>query len=354
MGLFGKSGTALLGVDISSTAVKLLEIRRQGGRYRVESYAVEALPTDSVVEKSITNLDAVTAAVAGAVKRSRTKLKDVALAVPGSAAISKTVNMPSGLSEEDMQAQIEIEAEKYVPHPLDEVSLDFQVLGPAARDPGSVEVLLVASRSDNVDTRVDACEGAGLKTRVVDVESYATENAFALLAEDLPAHGEGQRIAVVDVGATMTTLSVFENQRIIYTREQVFGGRQLTEEISRRFGLSIEDAGRAKRQGGLPDSYEDEVLHPFMDSMAQQITRALQFFYGSSQHNSVDSIVLAGGCASIVGIDDLVRDQAGIPTFIANPFVNMSVSNRVRPQTLVEDAPALLIACGLAMRSFDP
>lgn len=352
MGLFRKKSPPLLGIDISSTAVKLLELKHQDGRFRVESYAVEPLPPNAVVEKSISDIDAVSEAIKGAVKRSRTRLRSAALAVPGSAAISKTIAMPSNLGEQELQAQIELQADQYVPYPLDEVNLDFQVLGPS-EDAGNVDVLLVASRSDNVETRVDACEAAGLTPRIMDVESYATETAFSLVADDLPGGGREQAVAVVDVGATMTTLTVLDDRRIIYTREQVFGGRQLTEEIQRRYGLSFEEAGRAKRQGGLPDSYEEEVLDPFRYAMAQQVVRSLQFFYGASQHNSVDALVLAGGCASIPGIEQLIQEESGVGTRVANPFVNMAVSSRIKPERLSEDAPALMVACGLAMRSFD-
>ncbi|MCC5812807.1 MAG: pilus assembly protein PilM [Ectothiorhodospiraceae bacterium] len=353
MGLFRKKRPPILGIDISSTAVKLIELKKQDGRLRVESYAVEPLPANAVVEKNIADLQAVGEAIKKAVKKSRSKLKMAALAVPGSAAISKVISMPADLGKDDMEAQIQLQADQYVPYPLEEVSLDFEVLGESRDNPNTVDVLLVASRTDNVEVRVDACEAAGLQPKVMDVESYAAENAFELVAEELPGQGVGQTVAVVDVGATMTTLTVLEDRRIIYTREQVFGGKQLTEEIMRRYGLSFEEAGRAKRQGGLPDSYEEEVLEPFKEAMAQQIARSLQFFFGASQHNTVDYVVLAGGCASIEGIDDMVKEQTGTPTYVANPFVNMSVSSRIRPQMLSEDAPSLLVACGLALRSFD-
>ncbi|MCH8503633.1 MAG: pilus assembly protein PilM [Ectothiorhodospiraceae bacterium] len=353
MGLFRKKRPPILGIDISSTAVKLIELKKQDGRLRVESYAVEPLPANAVVEKNIADLQAVGEAIKKAVKKSRSKLKMAALAVPGSAAISKVISMPADLGKDDMEAQIQLQADQYVPYPLEEVSLDFEVLGESRDNPNTVDVLLVASRTDNVEVRVAACAAAGLQPKVMDVESYAAENAFELVAEELPGQGVGQTVAVVDVGATMTTLTVLEDRRIIYTREQVFGGKQLTEEIMRRYGLSFEEAGRAKRQGGLPDSYEEEVLEPFKEAMAQQIARSLQFFFGASQHNTVDYVVLAGGCASIEGIDDMVKEQTGTPTYVANPFVNMSVSSRIRPQMLSEDAPSLLVACGLALRSFD-
>jgi type IV pilus assembly protein PilM len=349
----GRKAPTILGLDISSTAVKLLELSRTGTRYRVESYAVEPLPPNSVVEKSIADVDAVGEAIRRAVKRSGTRAKHAAVAVSGSAVITKVISMPASLKPDEMESQIELEADQYIPYPLEEVNLDFEVLGPSQKNPDMVDVLLAASRSENVDTRVAAVELGGLIAKVVDVEAYAMENVFGLIAEQMPAQGDGSTIAVVDVGATMTTLNVLHDGKIIYTRDQVFGGKQLTEEIMRRYGLSYEEAGMAKRQGGLPDNYVPEVLEPFKEAMAQQVSRSLQFFFSSSQYNSVDHIVMAGGSASIAGVDEQIEGKVGTGTTIANPFANMSLSPRVKPQTLSNDAPSLMIACGLALRSFD-
>ncbi len=353
MGLFNRKKPSLLGIDISSTAVKLLELSRQGGRFRVESYAVEPLPLNSVVEKNIADVEAVGESLRKAVKRSGTRCKHAAVAVAGSSVITKIIPMSASLSDDEMESQIELEADQYIPYPLEEVNLDFEVIGPSEKNPEGVDVLLAASRSENVDMRVEALEEAGLEAEVVDVEAYALENSFRLVAEQLPGHGRDQTIAVIDVGATMTTLNVLHDHNIVYTREQVFGGKQLTEEIMRRYGLSYEEAGMAKRQGGLPDNYAAEVLEPFKDAMAQQVSRSLQFFFSSGQHNHVDHIVLAGGSASIPGIDEMIEMRIETTTSIANPFADMALSQKVKPQTLNNDAPALMIACGLALRSFD-
>ncbi len=347
------STPSIIGLDISTTAVKLLELSKSGGRYRVESYAVEPLPPNSVIEKNISDVEAVGEAIRRAVKRSGTKTKHAAAAVAGSAVITKIISMPASLSDEEMSDQIQMEADQYIPYPLEEVNLDFQVLGPSESDPSRVDVLLAASRSENVEVRVAAIEMAGLVARVIDVEAYAMENAFTLIAEQMPDRGVDKTIAVVDIGATMTTLNVLHDLKTIYTREQVFGGKQLTEEIQRRYGLSYEEAGMAKRQGGLPDNYVPEVLEPFKEAMAQQVSRSLQFFFSSSQFNNVDQIVLAGGSASIAGVDEMIESKLSVPTMVANPFVNMSVAPRIKAQVLSNDAPALMIACGLALRSFD-
>lgn len=352
--LIKRKQPSLLGIDISSAAVKLLELSRQGDRYRVESYAVEPLPPDAVVDKAIADVDLIGKVIKAVVKKSGTRLKQAAVAVSGSAVITKVITMPASLSEQELEEQIQLEADQYIPYSLDEVSMDFEVLGPNDKNPEMNDVLLAASRRENVDNRVAALELGGLKAAVVDVEAYALENAFRLLQTQLPDSGSKSAVtAIADVGATTTTFNVFHNGRIIYTREQGFGGRQLTEEIQRRYGLSYEEAGLAKKQGGLPDSYATEVLEPFKTAMVQQIGRSLQFFLSSSAHRNIDFLVLAGGCASIPSIDQMVNQKLGLSALIANPFVQMSLAGRVNAQDLRNDAPAMMIACGLALRSFD-
>jgi type IV pilus assembly protein PilM len=339
-------------VDISSTAVKLLQLSQSGGRYRVEHYAVEPLPPNAVVEKNIVEVEAVGEAIKRALARSGSRVKTAAAAVAGSAVITKVVPMQAGLTDEEMEDQVQVDASQYIPYPIEEVSLDFEVLGPVKDSPDMVQVLLAASRTENVDVRVAALDLGGLQAKVVDVEAFAMENAFRLIADQLSVANDAL-VALVDVGATMTTLNVLRGERSIYTREQVFGGKQLTDEVMRRYGLSYEEAGLAKRQGGLPESYEVEVLEPFKEAMVQQVSRLLQFFYAGSEFNRVDQIVLAGGCASIPGVAEMVEEQLGVLTAVANPLANMSLSNRVQAQSLAQDAPSLMIACGLALRSFD-
>ncbi|BCT92708.1 fimbrial assembly protein [Lysobacter helvus] len=352
MGLITNSQPPLIGVDISSTAVKLLQLSRAGNRYRVEHYAVEPLPPNAVVEKNIVEVEAVGEAIKRAVARSGARARHAAAAVAGSAVITKIIPMPADLDEDELESQVELEAVNYIPYPIEEVNLDFEVLGAMPGNVEMVQVLLAASRTENVDARVSALELGGLSARVMDVEAFAIENAFSLLADGLSAPRDGI-IAMVDTGATMTTLNILRNGRSLYSREQVFGGKQLTDEVMRRYGLSYEEAGLAKRQGGLPESYEIEVLEPFKEAMVQQVSRLLQFFYAGSEFNRVDQIVLAGGCASIPGIAAMVEEQLGVPTVVANPLAQMTLGPRVQAHALAQDAPALMIACGLALRSFD-
>ena len=353
LGLLGKRKSApVLGLDISSTTVKLLELSYSGDRYRVESYAVSSLPQDAVIEKNVNDVDGVANAIRSVVAQSRTRLKTVAAAVAGSSVITKMIDMPEGLNEDDMETQLTLEADQYIPYPLDEVAIDFEVQGPSPERDGQVEVLLAACRRETIDARVEAIEGAEMSAKIVDVEAYAMERAFSLIQHQL-ALDDDSTVAVVDIGATMTTLSVLNNGQTIYTREQLFGGKQLTDEIMRRYGLPLEEAGLAKKQGGLPDDYEPEVLEPFKDAVVQQVARSLQFFFSSSEYNDVDHIILAGGVSSMEGLSDLVQEKLGTPTSVANPFAEMAISSRVNAVALSSDAPAMMIACGLALRSFD-
>ncbi len=353
LSLFRKKTHPILGIDISSTSVKMLELSCSDGRYRVESYGVEPLPAGAVVENQIQDVEAVGAALKKVVTQSKTNAKAVAVAVAGAAVITKNIEMDAGLSPDEMESQIRVEADQYIPYSLDEVALDFEIQGLSKSNPEMAEVLLAACRSENVELREAVCEIAGLECKVVDIEAYAMERAFELISGQLRGDNENQTVAIIDIGATMTTLIILHAGKTIYTREQLFGGQQLTEEIQRRYGLSSEEAGLAKKKGGLPDNYEEEILNPFREAAVHQVTRSLQFFYSSSQYNSVDYIIMAGGASSVEGMDKLVREQLDTQTVVANPFIGMSVAPRVDTVALSDDAPSLMIACGLAMRSFD-
>lgn len=351
---FNDSTQPLIGVDISTTAVKMVELSASGkGTYRLEGYSIAAIPKDAIVDGNISGLEQVSDAVKLAWKLLGSREKRTALALPSAAVITKKVMMSADLREADMEAQVEAEANQYIPFPLEEVNIDFQVIGPAPNNPDEVEVLIAASRKEKIEDRVAAAEDAGLKVTVMDVDTYATEAAYSLVANQLPNAGKDQTVMIIDIGAVMMHINVLQDNKSVYIREQAFGGSQLTQEIQRRFGLSVEEAEIAKRKGGLPESYDNEVLQPFMLSLSTEVARALQFFTSSTQYNRVDHIVLAGGCAAIPAVDVMVQDRTQVNTIIANPFQSMSLGSKVKQQQVVIDAPALIVACGLAMRGLD-
>lgn len=351
--LLGRKQQPLIGVDISSTSVKLLELSKAGKSYKVESYAVEPLPANAVVEKRIEDMEAVTQAVQRAHLRSGAKNKNAAVAVSGAQVITKVITMPAGMSDSDMENQIRTEADQYIPYPMDEVSLDFCVLNPTEGKPDQVDVLLAATQTQNVDDRRAVLDGAGLVVKVVDVEAYTGEHAFALLRHQVPDEGVDRVVALVDIGATGTSITILHDGKLVFTRDLQFGGKQLTEEIMRRYGLTYEEAGQKKRQGGLPNNYEQEVLGPFKEQAVQQINRALQFFYSNSNFNSVEQLLLCGGTGTIAGLDSFVEARMGVPVAVADPLKGMVYAARVKMERLAGDAPAMITALGLAMRSFD-
>ncbi|MFK0570939.1 pilus assembly protein PilM [Endozoicomonas sp.] len=352
-GLLKNKTNIVLGVDISSTSVKVLELGLSGGQYKVEAFSIEPLPPGAVVENNIHEMDVIGEAIARALSHSRTSLKAAAVAVSGSAVITKNIEMDASLSDDEMETQITVEADQYIPYAMDEVAIDFEVQGLNEKNPERVGVLLAACRRDNVEMREEALRLGGLKAKIVDVEAFAMERACELIEGQLDLPDDDPVLAVVDIGATKTTLNVISRGKTVYTREQLFGGRQLTDEIQRRYGLTPDDAEKAKCHGGLPDDYEPEVLDPFRETVVQQVSRSLQFFFSSSQFNDVDAIALVGGSASISGLAEMIQDKLGTPTRMANPFAGMSLAGRVDAEQLASEAPSLMIACGLAMRSFD-
>lgn len=352
--MFSPKARQLAGLDISSSSVKLVELSgSEKGGFRVERYAIELLPRDAVVDGNIANLEAVGESIRRAARRMGAGLKNVAVALPASAVITKKIILPAGLREQEMEVQVESEANQYIPFALDEVNLDFQVIGPLGDSADEVEVLIAASRKEKVEDRVAAAELAGLKAVIMDVDSFAAQAAFELIRRRLPGQGRDQIIALISIGASVTTVTVLRNGQQVYSREQSFGGNQLTQDIARQYGMSLEEAEAAKRSASLPKDYETDLLRPFLDSLALEVSRALQFFFTSTQYNQVDHIVLAGGCAVLPGLAELVGGRTQIPTSVANPFEGMSLSSQVRSKALQADAPGMLVACGLAMRRFD-
>src|SRR5688500_1227540 len=353
--LFQPKAPPLFGLDISSSSVKMLEIVDAGkAAYRVERYSIEPLPRDAVVDGNINNLEAVTEAVRRAHKRLGTRTRHVAMAVPTGAVISKKIVVAAGLAENELELQVETEANQYIPFALEEVNLDFQSWGPSAAKREEQEVVIAATRKEKVEDRVAVAESAGLKALVMDVESFAQQSALSLVVQSLPGGAKDQNVAVVDVGANVMNVTVLRNDQSVYTREQAFGGNQLTTDIVSRYGMTPEEAENAKRSGGLPDDFEAEVMKPFMENLSMEVQRALQFFFTSTQYHAVDHILLAGGSAVIPGLDEVVHTRTQVPTSVANPFSLMQASPKIQLKRLMADAPSLIVACGLAMRRFDP
>ncbi len=352
--LFTGKNKSMLGIDISSAAVKLLELSESSqGTYCLEAYGYEPLPEGAVVESKVQEPEVVGKAIDKALKRSRSGLKKAAIAVSGAAVITKMIEMDASLSDSEMESQITVEADQYIPYPLDEVAIDFEVQSLNPENPERADVLLAACRRENIEACEEALAIAGLEAQVVDVESFVMERAYELIQQPLVSGSKEPVVAIIDMGALTTSFYVIEKEHIIYTREQPFGGQHLTDEIKHHYDMETQEAESAKKSGQLPEDYESKVLTPFIESVVQQISRSLQFFYSSSQHSDVDALFLAGGGVSIRGLAEALKEQLNIKTTVVNPLSVMKIARKVNKKRLDQDAPALMIACGLAMRSFD-
>lgn len=352
--LLGRKNPPLVGLDISTSSVKLVELADAGnGEFRLERFASEPLPRGAVVDGNIENVEQVSEAVRRVWKKSGTRARHVALGMPPSSVITKKIILPDGLSEDELEIQVESEANQYIPFALDEVSLDFDVIGPAQNAPDDVEVLIAATRKEKVEDRVAVAEAAGLKPLVMDIESYAARAALDRVTAQLPKGGQGQIVALFQIGAHMTHVSVMLDGQTIYEREQPFGGNQLTQDIVRAYGLSFEEAEAKKRARDLPEGFESELVEPFLENAALEVTRAIQFFFTSTPYTHIDHIFLAGGCAVVPGLVELVAERSKISTSVVSPFQGMQLAPNVRERQLRGEAPSYLVACGLAMRRFD-
>ena len=248
--LFGRTHSSMIGLDISTSSVKLVELGQSAaGEFVVERFASEPFDKGWITDGQIEKFDEVAEAVKRVVSKSGTRTKNVAMAMPQSAVITKKIMLPAGLREEELELQVESEANQYIPFSLDEVSLDFCVIGPSATSIGDVEVLIAASRKDRVQDRQGLAEAAGLKPLVLDIESHASRLAMSRIVRTLPNEGKDALVALFEIGADTTSLKVLRDEELLYDRDQAFGGSQRTHLISRQYGFSFEEAEQKKRGG---------------------------------------------------------------------------------------------------------
>ena len=338
--LFGSRHAPLLGIDIGAGGIRVIELAQSGKRVQVEHYASEALPHGALRDDSIMQFDQVTDALRRALKRSGSRCRNAALALPSGSVISKTLNMPANLGEAELDLQIEVEASQSLPFALDEISLDYGVIGPSAMTPGANEILLVAARRDKINERLALAEAAGIKPLVMDIEAHAARAAMAnLLARDAglavaDRAAEAHAVALIQIGAEASSLTVLQGQQMLYEREHAFGSHKFEQELAR---------ASAPAQA-IHDSFNEVV--------AQELARALQLFFSSTAHDSIAHIYLAGNSVHTPGLVGMLAQRTATGVTLADPFSGMQIASHVSEQQLKIDAPSCLVACGLAMRSF--
>ncbi|WP_025821173.1 pilus assembly protein PilM [Shewanella marina] len=350
--LWKRQAPHMVGIDIGSHEVKAILLNKTSRGYKIVASAAVPLKKGAVKDHDIRDLDAVVLALAK-VKQSLPKsVKYVAVAVSGSAVMTKVIFMDAALKEDEMEMQIEIEADNIIPYSLDDVSIDFEILGTNIANPSKVDVLLSACRTENIDARVDSIDGVDLSVKVVDIEGYALGRSYQLIAEQLPEINDNEVVAMIDIGAEMTTFAVIENGETTFIREQTFGSDYLTKAIVSHYFMSYEDAEKAKLEQTLPDTYELDVLIDYHKQLIQQIKRTLQIYCTSSGHLKVDFVVLSGGGAQMEGVTDLIRRELNLKVILADPFnsglyADLSIKSKLQPKI-----GQYMVACGLALRSY--
>lgn len=352
-----KKPSSLVGIDISATSIKVLQLGQAQGRYRVDHYAIEPLQPGAIDGDAILETQVVGKVIEQALKRAgiRAKGTGAAVAVPQSGVYTTTIQVPGTLkdSDDDIEAQVELEAGNHIPFPRDDVRMDFAVMGPAKRDDGDefLEVFLVAARKEVAQTLQEAIEVADLSVEIMDVEPLVIEQAYGVVAEQLQI-SPTDLVALVDIGDTDILVSIMLGGIGIYRRSHPFSGGVLERELRQQLGVSQEEALQALRQGNLPAGFEESVMAPYREALMQTIQRSLQMFYSSTEYNSVDRILLTGSGANTKALPETIEDNMGIPTHVANPLAGMSLGSGVKGPDLTADAPALFLATGLALRSF--
>ncbi len=350
--IFGRGSDDLFGVDVSASGIKLVGLGGQEERLVLQHCAMEALSVGCVIDGAIEQVDEAAATLQKLVKRTGAKTKKIALALPSSSVITKKIAIPSGLTPLEMEEHVEVEAKQYIPFPLDEVSLDFFGMGASPDRQGQDDVVIAAARREHVQNLQDFAEAAGMVPVIVDIHSYALRLGIGRILDVQAKATPGTLSVLYKLGATKTSMQVLRGKDLVYERDQTIGGAQLTQKIASQYGLSAAEAESRKCLGNLGQGYETAVLAPFVATLVQELARGLQLFFNSTPYNKVNQVFLTGGGALLGGLAAAVAAETQVPCAIVNPFEGMVVGADIQRKQVLQDAPAYLGACGLALRRF--
>jgi len=348
-----------MGIDISSTGIKLVELSKSRSGYELTAMATVPLPRDAIVENTIIDSTAVSNALIEAVKIAKPSTKNVALAVSGNAVIIKTIQVASA-TELELEAQIGYEADQHVPYDVEDVFLDFHIQGMSADDPEHMDVILVACKREIVEDYQLVINEAGLTTKCIDCGVFALENAAELTdehtvteeSEYIFSEEDAEVNALVNIGANMMNINVLINGRMAFVRDQFYGGQNLTEEIQKAHGISYHNAEQLKIDSFA--SVQADALEHFYAGLTSELVRSLDFYSASQPDFPVRKLFLSGGCALLPNITTELEQRLGIDTATLNPLLNVNISPKkfdVRKQR--DLGTMMMVPVGLALRKFD-
>ncbi|MDX8397891.1 MAG: type IV pilus assembly protein PilM [Mariprofundaceae bacterium] len=357
MGLFSGNNEGLVAIDISSTGVKLVELSHSHSGYEIKAMAHVPLPRDAIVESTVIDSMAVSQALLDVLEAAGTSTHKVAIAVSGNAVIIKNISMPT-LTELELETQIEFEADQHVPYDIEDVYLDFQILGENVDDKEQMDVVLVACKREIVDDYQLVLSEAGLEAKCVDCAVFALENAAeaaGLMENDVVDSFEEDStgaIALINIGANLMNINILQNGHMAFVRDQFYGGQNLTEEIQKEHNLSYQAAEDLKK-GSFSD-VSAEAVERFYIGLTSELVRSLDFYAANHAENPVQKLYLMGGTALLPNIATEIEQRLGIDAEVVNPFNKIKVNPKKFDQDYLNSiGPMLMVPIGLALRSFD-
>ncbi|UCD71845.1 MAG: type IV pilus assembly protein PilM [Syntrophobacterales bacterium] len=346
--LFSRKGN-VVGLDIGSSSIKLLELAEMKGGYQVRNFGVAPLPPEAIVDGALMDSVTIVDSIRGLANALRIKTKDVVTSVSGHSVIVKKINIPT-MTEDELEESIQWEAERYIPFDINDVNIDFQILGPTEGSEELMDMILVAAKKDIINDYLSVIIEAGFNPVIVDIDAFALENMFEA---NYPV-ARDEVVALANIGASVTNINILRRGISSFTRDIFTGGNAITEEIQRQLNVDFDEAENLKLGNRMDETSQkvvQEVLKSALNSLATEITKSLDFFRSTSSQEKVDKLVLSGGCAKINAIENVIGQQANIPVEIANPFKEIDCSKRdLDVDYLTEMEPIMAVSVGLALR----
>lgn len=342
-----KKKKEVIGIDIGSSCVKLVQLKDNKGSLQLLNVGLLPLPPEAIVDNTLMDSSSIAAQINKLVASLGIKIKDVACSISGNSVIIRKIVLPA-MPQEELEDQISWEAEQYIPFDINDVNMDFQILSPDINDPSKMNVLLVASKKDIINDYVAVFSEAGLQLSIVDVDSFAVQNAF----EANHDYSSEDIIALVNIGASVMNINVIKDGITLFTRDVQMGGNLYTEEIQKQIGLSGVDAETAKLL--VSESTDEPLLNVILkvnETISQEIRRSLDFYNSTANDDRISRIFVSGGCSKVYNLIGTIAEKIGLPVERINPFAKLSYNEKdFDPEYLQEIGPFMAVPVGLAVR----
>ncbi len=341
------STKSLVGIDIGTSAVKLIEIDEIKGNYKLKNFGIAKLPRETIVNGVVINAEPLIQAIKNLITNLKITNKEAAVSISGHPVIIKKISLPI-MTEDELEPVIETEAEQYIPFDLEEVNIDFQILGINEENTDQMDVMLVAAKKAMIDEYIDALRNAGLKARIIDIDVFALENMFNINY----TWEENETAALIDVGASVTNINIVRNGSSIFNRDVFLGGNQITEEIQKELSVSFEEAEMLKTGEeieGIDQELLDQTIAKTSSSISREIQRTVDFFTGSS-YAEIDHIFLSGGASKTKGFREMIEEKINSSIEFTDPFKTIKYDKKTFDTEYIKDI-SLFAAVGVGLAS---